>query len=64
MCCLYRDKSAKSWMLRTIIEVAPGIITNQVVDVLQNVVHETIASYQPSPMEHSSGPRAELVIEC
>ena len=66
MGCLYRDPNSKAWMMQTIIQPAPGIITNQVVDVLQNVIHHTIPNScsQQVPIKHSSGPRASWVIEC
>ena len=70
MCCLYRYKQPanSNWMLRTLIQATPGIITNQVVDVLQNVIHHTISPTsfpsQRVPTKHSSGPRASLVVEC
>jgi len=66
MGCLYRDPNSKAWTMQTIIQPAPGIITNQVVDVLQNIIHRTIpnACSQQVPIKHSSGPRANWVIEC
>jgi stress response protein SCP2 len=70
MCCLYRcnQASKSNWMLRTLVQATPGIITNQVVDVLQNVIHQTIlpTSFpsQRVPTKHSSGPRAALVVDC
>ena len=64
MNCIYRDQISKSWMICPIAEVAPGMMTNDVVDVLQDVVHQKIAFSQPPPVTHSVGPRAELVMEC
>jgi len=64
MCCIYRDQISKSWMICPIAEVAPGMMTNDVVDVLQDVVHQKIAFSQPPPVTHSVGPRAELVVDC
>ena len=68
MCCLYRDPASKGWMLRSLVLATPGIITNQVVDVLQDVIHQTMCASQQKdiapPTKHTSGPRAELVIEC
>ena len=64
MLCLYRDQVTASWMLRAVAEVVPGLITNEVVDVLQDMIHQKITSSQPPPLRHSEGPRAELVVEC
>lgn len=66
MGCLYRDPYTKSWMMQTIVQAALGIVTNQVVDVLQNVIHYNIpgSCSQQVPVKHSSGPRAALVVEC
>ena len=64
MFCLYRDQATASWMLRTVAEVVPGLITNEVVDVLQDMIHQKITSSEHPPLRHSEGPRAELVVEC
>ena len=64
MLCLYRDQATASWMLRTVAEVVPGLITNEVVDVLQDMIHQKITSSEHPPLRHSEGPRAELVVEC
>ena len=63
MSCLYRDQITKSWMLRTIGEVAPGQETNQVVDVLQDVINEKISFSHDSHTKHTSTPLAALVID-
>ena len=63
MFCLYRDQFTRSWMLRTVAEVVPGLMTNDVVDVLQDMIHQKISFSHPPPYRHSEGPRAELVIE-
>merc|ERR1712226_613648 len=68
MCCLYRDPASKGWMLRSLVLTSPEVITNQVVDVLQDVIHQTMCTSQQKdikpPTKHTSGPRAELVVEC
>ena len=55
-------------MLRSLVLASPGIITNQLVDVLQDAIYETMGTSQQKdiapPTKHTSGPRAELVVEC
>lgn len=64
LCCLYRsNEPSKPWMLRTLVQATPGIITNQVVDGLQNVIHQTMKT-SSFPIKHSTGPRASLVVDC
>ena len=64
MCCIYRDIASKSWMICPIADVAPGMETNDVVDALQNTVHQKLAYSAPAPAKHSDGPRAALVVDC
>lgn len=62
LCCFYRgNQTLNSWMMRSMAELAPGRTTNEVVDAIQNILHQTISFSAQPPIKHSSGLRAELV---
>ena len=63
MCCLYRYQTSNVWMVRAVSEAAHGRRTNDVVDALQDILHQTVSFSEQPPLKHSSGPRAELVVE-
>jgi len=64
MYCLYRYQTSNVWMVRAVSEAVHGKRTNDVVDALQDILHQTVSFSEQPPLKHSSGPRAELVVEC
>ena len=64
MCCFYRYQTSNVWTMRAMGEVLRGRTTNQAVDELQNILHKTISFSEQPPLQHSSGPRAEIVVDC
>ena len=64
MCCFYRYQTSNVWTMRAMGEVLHGKTTNDVVDELQEILHQAISFSEQPPLKHSTGPRAEIVADC
>ena len=64
LCCFYRYQTSNVWTMRAMGNILHGRTTNHAADELQDILHQNISFTEQPPLKHSTGPRADLVVDC